>query len=174
MRKFALLALAAAALAVPSIAAADTAAGKLTGSATFGGNTFQITSTVVDGGTSSVGLENDKSGTCVGDSGTIVINLLTVSVACAHYVASSHDNGNPKMRLAYSIGPGYQIARIADNGPVNQDTGLSPDTFAIGQVLVSAAQARDWVNKGAIGSGVGFGWAYQGPLDTGGDYTITP
>jgi len=172
MRKLALLLLITAALAAPGIAAADTAQGQLTGSATFNGNTFQITAPVIDGGTSYVGLENDKSGNCEFDSGTVVINLQTVSVACAHYVASSHDNGHPKMRLAYSLGVGYQVARITDNGPVDSNTGISPDTFAVGQVLVSATVARDWVNKGAIGSQVGFGWAYFGPLS--GDCSITP
>ena len=71
MRKFALLALLAAALAVPSIAAAATPQGKLTGSATVNG------AAVSDHhdhrrrrrGPAYIGKENDKSGNCDGDSG---------------------------------------------------------------------------------------------------------
>ena len=101
MRKFALLALLAAALAVPSIAAAATPQGHLTGSANLnGGALFPVD--VTDGGTSYVGLENDRSGNCDGDSGTVTLGVTTESVLCAHFVASSRrlNTGSPKMRFA--------------------------------------------------------------------------
>jgi hypothetical protein len=165
MRKFALVALIAAALAVPGSAAAAAPQGKLTGSATnIFGNPFTISATdpVIDGGTSYVGLENDKSGNCNGDSGTI-IRVFTFTVVCAHYVASSKccNPGSPKMRLAFANVAGYTIVRITDNG-------ASGDTFAFSTVD-TFAQARAFVNKGAIG-GVGSSWAFSPTVD--GDYTV--
>jgi hypothetical protein len=90
MRKFVLLALLAAALAVPSMAAAF--AGTLTGVGDIGGTTpFSLGVNVLDGGTGTYfGLENDHSGSCSGDSGTVTINAgVTFNVVCAHFVASS-------------------------------------------------------------------------------------
>ena len=167
MRKFALLALLAAALAVPSIAAAATPQGKLTGSAQLGGPAgpiFEISTTdpVIDGGTTFVGLENDKSGNCDGDSGTAALSGNSYDVVCAHYIASSRCcPGIPKMRLALDFGlGGYALVRITDNGP-------SGDTWADASVL-TFAEARAWVNKGAIGGG-GDSWSDE-PID--GNFTV--
>src|SRR5262245_25271004 len=97
MRKFALLALLAAGLVVPGVAAADTAQGKLTGS----GDLLTIATPVIDGGTSYVGLENDKSGDCSGDTGSVALpGEVAETVVCAHFVASSRDGSGPKMRFA--------------------------------------------------------------------------
>ncbi len=169
MRKLALLAVCVGAfLAMPGIAAADTAQGKLTGSGTIapGGPTFDVhpQDPVIDGGTSYVGLENDKSGNCNGDSGTMLIRGDVFPVACAHYVASSRDNGHPKMRFAFQgFGDDYQGVRITDNGQ-------SGDTVAFSPAFLTFAQARAWVNKGAIG-GAGGSWVFQ--TLTSADYTVT-
>src|SRR3954470_1397843 len=167
MRKFALVALIAAALAVPGIAAADAPQGKLTGSATsiFASDfTISAADPVIDGGTSYVGLENDKSGNCDGDSGTISVGGFSFQVVCAHYVASSKccNPGSPKMRLAFANVSGYTIVRITDNG-------ASPDTWAF-QTVGDVAQARAAVNKGWRGSGVGGSWAFAPTVD--GNFTV--
>jgi hypothetical protein len=167
MRKFALLALLAAALAVPSIAAAATPQGHLTGSANLNGGAL-FTVDVTDGGTSSVGLENDRSGNCDGDSGTVTLGVSTESVLCAHFVASSRglNTGSPKMRFAIqNTGTDfYAVFRITDNG-------ASTDTVAVG-ATDSLAAAEAWVNMGAIGSGAGGAWQFA--TLTSGNYTITP
>lgn len=180
MRKLALFALLAAALAVPSIAAAASPQGQLTGSADFGsGQTFAVGTTVVDGGTSYVGLENDRSGNCDGDSGTIAG---VGTVVCAHFVLHSRgfNAGSPKMRVAYENGmPGqYLIARITDNGPLSE-AGVSPDSFALvfangTPVVFSLAQARAWVNMGLIGGGGGGFWFFAPMPFVSGDFTVTP
>src|SRR5262245_54660795 len=167
MKKYAAICATLAALAWVGVAAADTPQGKLTGSATLtGGQQFAITSPVIDGGTSYVGVENDLSGNCTGDSGTVTELGIARTVVCAHYVAASHccNEGSPKMRFAVQIGFFYQIIRITDNG-------ASTDTFAAGTTTTtSLADAQTWVNKGARGSNVG-GWTFF-PI-TSGDYTIT-
>ena len=106
MMKLALLVLVAAALAAPSIAAADTPQGQLNGAANVGADAFLTTSTVLDGGMSYVGAENDLSGSCAGDSGQFLFgrpgSARLFDVVCAHYVASSKccPTGAPKMRFA--------------------------------------------------------------------------
>jgi len=163
---FAPLALLAAALAVPSIAAAATPQGHLTGSANLNGGAL-FTVDVTDGGTSYVGLENDRSGNCDGDSGTVTLGVTTESVLCAHFVASSRrlNTGSPKMRFAIQNGTDfYAVFRITDNG-------ASTDTFAVGSTD-SLAAAEAWVNTGAIGSGAGGAWQFA--TLTSGNYAITP
>jgi hypothetical protein len=151
-------------LAAPGIAAADTPQGQLTGSATILGFTFAIGTTVVDGGTSYVGLGNDLSGTCDGDSGTVSLLGSTYNVVCAHYVAASGccNAGSPKMRFAYGpvvIVNGvffYTTVRITDNG-------ASTDTFGSTGIvlpLLPLEGARSWVNTGAIGSGNAGAWTF--------------
>lgn len=164
MRKVALLGLLAAAFAVPSLAAAATPQGKLTGSAQLGGPAgpvFAITDPVIDGGSTFVGLENDRSGNCDGDSGTVSLGGTLYDVVCAHYVASSRCcPGIPKMRLAFDFGlGGFALVRITDNplGDAWADAGVF--TFA---------EAQAWVNKGAIGGGGG-SWS-DTVMD--GDFTV--
>ena len=176
MRKFALLAVLAAALAAPSIAFADTAQGRMTGFGTVGPTNIPFytpETTVIDGGTSYVGLENDKSGSCSGDGGTVVVDTTFFSVICAHYVASSgHFNtGSPKMRFAYVSGTNtWTIVRITDNSPFG--TTPSTDTFAWGTTN-SLADATDWVNRGVKGSGHPFSnWGFL--TVTSGDYSVFP
>jgi len=167
MRKFLLLAVLAAALAVPSMAAAATPQGNLTGSATIDGSfTFAIRGTVIDGGMNTyVGLENDFSGKCHGDDGSVVVAGVLHNVFCAHFVASSGccNTGNPKMRLAYQVGPEFRVVRITDNGD-------SPDTWAIG-IVSTFDEARAWVNLGAVGSSHPGGWTFSSVV---GDYHVTP
>jgi len=160
-----------AALAWAGVAAAATPQGKLTGSATVTGfftGTFTIGIPITDGGTSYVGLENDKSGNCAGDSGTFLEGTDTFTVVCAHYVAHSGccSSGSPKMRFAYETANQgcCNVGRITDNG-------AQPDTFALGG-SGSFAEARAWVNKGRIGSGVGSALWFFASL-TSGDYTVT-
>src|SRR5262245_2522775 len=105
-----------AALAWAGVAAADTPQGKLTGGAFIGGNMpWEIVSPSIDGGTSFVGLENDKSGNCNGDSGSIGPGSVFVNVVCADYIASSRDGSGAKMRLAIPFNPFgtlYKVIRI--------------------------------------------------------------
>ena len=171
--KFALLVLLVTALAVPSIAAAATPQGKLTGAGAAGGGVFGIVDPVIDGGDMFVGAGNDNSGNCNGDSGTVAVGVNT-NVVCAHYVASSGccNTGSPKMRLAFLDASGfYLVAAITDNGPVNPTTGLSPDTFMLG-AIPTLAEATAWVNRGRIGSAAaGASWSLL--AISSGDYTVT-
>jgi hypothetical protein len=158
-------------LAAPGIAAADPPQGKLTGSAHVNGGTFAITTTVTDGGTSYVGLENDLSGNCNGDSGTVIFSATTFSVVCAHFVLHSGCclAGSPKMRFAINVGTPpavpYRVFRITDNG-------ASTDTEAVA-FADSLATAQSMVNTGVVGSGYTFSaWTFG--TVTSGDYTVTP
>ena len=119
------------ALVWAGVAAAATPQGQLTGTAAFGCCTIpgiSVTTTVIDGGTSSVGLENDRSGNCAGDSGVVQGpgpggSDISHTIRCAHYVASSRDGSGPKMRFAYTFfepaGNFYSVVvyRISDGGP---------------------------------------------------------
>ncbi len=169
MKKYVAICGTLAALAWAGVAAAATAQGKLTGSALIspgpaGSFTFPVDTAVIDGGTSNVRLENDKSGNCDGDSGI----LDGYNVVCAHFVASSKccNAGSPKMRFAYQrLSNYFVIARITDNG-------TSLDTVAIGATS-TRAEAEAWVNRGFRGcacvTGLGWGWYSV----TAGGYTIT-
>ena len=177
-RKFALLAVLAAALAVPSMAAAS--AGTLTGVGAIGGATpFDLGVGMSDGGATFFGLENDRSGNCDGDSGTVTINgALVFNIVCAHFVASSRccNIGSPKMRFAWDNGSTYVVGRITDIG-TKDASGQSPDTLATG-VVSSLAAAKAWVNLGKVGSGAPFGWSYSTLLPNLaselGDYLVQP
>jgi len=143
--------------------------GKLTGSASVNGLAVSITTTITDGGMNFVGLENDKSGNCDGDSGVITIGRTAMNVPCAHYVASSRDGAGAKMRFAYQQGSGYIPARITDSA--------SGDTFKIDlpAAEVTLAQAQAWVNLGLVGSGSSptFAWQLLTPM-TSSTFSITP
>ncbi len=170
MRKFALLALLATALAVPSIAAADTAQGNLTGaSALTGYASYTIFPTVTDGGTSYVGAENDFSGNCDGDTGGVLVNGVPRAVVCAHFVAASGccDAGRPKMRFAVQEGTSYRITRITDNT-------ATLDTYAhVDATVGTLEQARECVNRGIQSRQCGIGpWHYFAAA-TGG-FTVAP
>jgi hypothetical protein len=168
MRTFARLALFVAALTLPSIAAAATPQGKLTGSAvllTPWNSPFKLAigETVTDGGTSYIGLENDESGTCSGDTGTISTDVgvfTEVGVApivCAHYVADA----SPKMRFAFKQGPhDWLVVKVTDKPVALAWT----DTATL-------AEAKAVVNMGLEGSGVGGSWV-PAPIVSGG-YTVT-
>jgi hypothetical protein len=168
-RKFALLAVLAAALAVPSMAAAS--AGTLTGVGAIGGATpFDLGVGMSDGGATFFGLENDRSGNCNGDSGTVTINgALVFNIVCAHFVASSRccNIGSPKMRFAWGSGP-YNVARITDNG---LNLRAPTDTFAVATVN-TLAEAIAWVNTGAVGSGNAGGWDFR-PVLINSDYAVS-
>ena len=179
MKKFALLALLAAALAIPSVAAADPAQGSLTGVGLLrnGGTNFELGATVIDGGTSYVGKENDRSGNCSGDIGSVLINeAVSFNVVCAHFVASSRccNAGSPKMRFAYGSGPSYNVIKVVDNGIPNP-AGQSPDLVSFG-IVNSLAEAQSWVNLGAIGSGNPSGWMsltlLPDPISFNSDYQV--
>ena len=116
-----------------------------------------------------MGLENDKSGNCDGDSGVITIGRTAMNVPCAHYVASSRDGSGAKMRFAYQEGTGYIPARITDSP--------SGDTFKIDlpAAEVTLAQAQAWVDLGLVGSGSSptFAWQLLTPM-TSSTFSITP
>jgi hypothetical protein len=168
MKKYVAVCVTLGALVWVGAAAAAAPQGKLTGSATVFGGTYAISATdpVIDGGTSYVDLENDKSGNCNGDSGSrdFAPGFL-IPVVCAHYVASSGccNIGSPTMRFATAALVGYAVYRITDNG-------ASPDTFAAGNVG-TLAQAQAWVNQGARGCHCGAVWVFAPTLV--GDYTVT-
>ena len=156
-----------AALVWVGVAVADTAQGKLTGSASVGGGNLTMNN-VIDGGTSYVGLENDYSGNCNGDSGSVTTNRGTFNIVCAHYVASSGccNAGSPKMRFAWFEGGSYTVVRITDNV-------FQTDTVAVSRVS-TLGQADAWVNLGAIGSGnAALGWTYWGNAGSPGSWLIT-
>ena len=157
MKKSVAICSAVVALAWVGVAAAATPQGKLTGTGNFNGlrATLAITTTITDGGENAVGLENDRSGNCTGDSGQVSFVGLSFSVFCAHYVAHSRDGSGPKMRFAFPAGVGfYSIWRISDGG-------AQPDKAAVG-TATSLAEALAWVNTGAIGSGHPFStWNFQ-------------
>lgn len=167
MKKYMAICGAVAALAWVGVAAAATPQGKLTGTA---GVALVIGTPITDGGTSFVGLENDKSKSCNGDAGSVsILGTSFQNVLCAHYVASSRDGSGPKMRFASTnlfIPDCYDVWRITDGTPV----GLSDTVFGAPGLVCGFDQARAWVNKGAIG-GAGGTWddlGYPNP-----DFTIT-
>jgi hypothetical protein len=158
-----------AALALPVAASASTAEGHLTGGALIGDSVrFVIAGPVVDGGTSFLGAEDDQSGLCDGDSGSVKVNGTRYSVICAHFVAESGNfgTGSPKMRFAYQTGPGsYTIVRITGNGSPG-----AQDNFGWATVT-TLPEAIAWVNRGANGSGHSTeGWTFL-PISEG-NYSV--
>jgi hypothetical protein len=168
VRKLALLAVFVSGLAVPGIAAAATPQGQLTGTGAIGGFAISISTPVKDGGTSDVGLENDYSGTCAGDTGVVERSGFVSPIVCAHYVVSSGccNAGSPKMRFAYpNVAGTYTVVRITDNG-------ASPDSLGVGTTN-DLLLAQAWVQKGAQGAGLPFSvWnlSFVGV----GNFTVTP
>jgi len=171
MKKYALICATLVALVWTTVAAA-TAPPQLTGSMSFVGSTFAVGDPITDGGSSYVGLENDRSGNCTGDSGTWILNGGTpLPVLCAHWVQHSRGflAGSPKMRFTFqSPGGLYFVIRITDNTA----TDAGQDSYATG--LTSSLQdAKNWVNTGAIGSGHSFSdWSLVTVTD--GDFVVTP
>jgi hypothetical protein len=167
MKKYVAICATLAALAWVGVAAADTPQGKLQGSGTLVLIGTLGTFDVIDGGTSYVGAENDLSGTCTDDIGTVQFGpAFPLRVLCAHYVASSKccNAGSPKMRFAFQLSDDdYRVVRVTDNAG-------STDTVAIGQTD-TLANATAWVNRGAKGSGAGVSWDWWDV--TAGGYTIT-
>ena len=166
------------------VVAAATPQGQLTGTATFGCCTIpgiSVTTTVIDGGTSSVGLENDRSGNCAGDSGVVQGpgpggSDISHTIRCAHYVASSRDGSGPKMRFAYTFfepaGNFYSVVvyRISDGGARGTDkVGFGFQTAF--DITTARLLAKEWVNLGQIGSG-NLGWNFV--TLTSGGFTVTP
>jgi hypothetical protein len=164
MRTFALFALLVAALTLPSLAGAATPQGKLTGSAVLEGSSGSITfklaigETVTDGGTSYVGLENDESGTCTGDTGTVSTDEGVAPIVCAHYAAGS----SPKMRFALKVGHIWLVVKITDK----------PDTVAL-WFSTTRADAKAVVNMGIEGAGFGGGAPWEDLSIVSGGYTVT-
>jgi hypothetical protein len=173
MKKYVAICATLVALAWVGVAAAATPQGKLTGSASYGVN-LTIVTPIIDGGTSYVGLENDKSGNCDGDTGSVMLGSTTYSILCAHFVASSRDGSGPKMRFTFGIPVGPVTAtpvyRISDGGPNLADDKLAytPTGFPGNNIPL----AEKWVNEGRVGAGWDIPWAFQ-TLVSGTGYTIT-
>jgi hypothetical protein len=164
-----------AALAWVGVATAATPQGKLTGGAVFGGGSgLTIVTPIIDGGTSYVGLENDKSGNCNGDSGSVMYFGGVRDILCAHYVAASRDGSGPKMRITFGFPVGPYLAtpvfRISDGGPNLADDKLAwtPSNFPCCDVTY----VSKWVNEGRVGAAWSTPWAFQ-TLTGGAGYTIT-
>jgi hypothetical protein len=160
MKKYVAICATLAALAWVGVAAADTPQGKLTGSApVIGLGTVAITTPILDGGTSYVGRENDKSGNCTGDSGAVTLGGVEETIVCAHFVASSRDGSGPKMRFAAldpeSNGDCYFVFRISDGGStdkfgVNLGAICDPGALALAEAIVNegfigGSGVNDWV-----------------------------
>jgi hypothetical protein len=171
MKKYAAICATLAALAWTGVAAADTAQGKLTGSAVAFGTTLAITSPVIDGGTTYVGKENDYSGNCNNDSGAVTLDGAAETIVCAHFVAASRDGSGPKMRFAFPSPVCcfcYEVWRISDGGAQGTDkVGIG---FACSPSWpTSLAHAQSVVNRGSVG-GLGVSlWAFTN-VD---GYTVT-
>ena len=165
MKKYVAICATLAALVWVGVAAADTPQGKLTSSAASGP---AVTTPIIDGGTSFVGKENDRSGNCLGDSGVVEVNGISHTVLCAHYVAASRDNSGPKMRFTYQdvvlTTTYYPVWRISDGGQI--DT-VGTNNFTV----FDLGTAESIVNQGLQGSGFNppFGWSFV----SGTGYTIT-
>ena len=171
--KKALLAVFAAAAIFASTASADTAQGKLTGSAKVANIPFAIGNPVLDGGTDPlyIGKENDKSGNCEGDSGTITLGVPRYGPRrlCALRPAVGllqRRKPEDALRVGHfaCCANQYWVARITDNvGAV--------DTYGQFLGVVGLANARAWVNKGAQGSGNLFSaWSFLAV--TAGDFSV--
>jgi hypothetical protein len=146
-----------AALAISVAANANSGNGFLTGGAKLDGSfRLVVTGPVRDGGTTYVGVENDQSGNCDGDSGRVMVAGTKYDVVCAHFVAHSGDfnTGSPKMRFAYWNGSTYVVVRITGNGSPG-----SEDTFGWG-TTPSLAEATAWVNRGVKGSHIAATWSW--------------
>jgi len=168
MKKYVAICVTLAGLAWVGAAAAATPQGELTGSAAgvFGG-TLTITTPVIDGGTSYVGLENDKSGNCSGDTGALTLNGVPSSIVCAHFTATSHDGTGPKMRFAFQDPTDancYYVYRISDSGPVDTVGGIYFCTTSNPLALATSV-----VNTGTRGGGLGIPWIFT----TVNGYTVT-
>jgi hypothetical protein len=139
-----------AALAIPVAANASSGNGFLTGGAKLNGSfRFVITGPVIDGGTSFVGAEDDQSGLCDGDSGTVMVAGTKYDVVCAHFIAESgnFNTGSPKMRFAFQTDANtWVVVRITNNGSPG-----GKDTFAWG-TTTSLVDAIAWVNRGLKGT----------------------
>ena len=169
MRKFALFAVLAAALAVPSMAAAF--AGTLTGVGTDRRRHSVRSRVGISEGAErrSSAWRTTARAPATDDTGTVTINgALIFNIVCAHFVASSRccNIGSPKMRFAWGSGP-YNVARITDNGLNPQ---APTDTFASGTVN-TLAEAIAWVNTGAVGPAIHPGWNFR-PVLIGSDYAV--
>jgi len=164
MKKLTILFAVLAAILGTGVARAATPQGKLTGGALVDAQgplsgRVEAGAPILDGGTTFVGVENDLSGNCDGDSGTVKVRLFDDAfhnIVCAHFVLHSGDTGNPKMRFAYRSAIGqWTVVRIVDNGSPGKN-----DTIAFGFVE-TLADAIEWVNKGAVGSGRPFSaWGF--------------
>jgi len=170
MKKYMAICATLVALAWAGVATAAAPQGRLTGSATIVSlvATLTITTPVLDGGTTYVGLENDKSANCSGDTGTVTLAGISKTIVCAHFVAASADGSGPKMRFAIqSLGDPtcYYVFRISDGGATDK----------VGVLGICGSNAlgvvKAIVNKGSLGGG-GFinGWT----LSTVDGYTVTP
>jgi hypothetical protein len=171
MKKYVAICGMVAALAWVGVAAATvTPQGRLDGSAAgvFGG-TLTITTPVLDGGMDPlyIGKENDQSGNCDGDTGTVMLNQTPAPIVCSHYVASSHDGSGPKMRFAFQDPTDancYYVFRISDAGPTDKVGGIYFCTTRNPLDL-----ARSAVNRGTSGGGLETPWTFT----TVDGYTIT-
>ncbi len=106
---------------------------------------------ILDGSTAFVNVNNDKSGNCLGDSGTVTVQYnhgggnASYPVQCAHYsktvnMSFSWDDTNLHK---------YVVVQI-----LNQAAGLVIRYGATaGETAADAANALKWVNLGTAGSG---------------------
>jgi hypothetical protein len=152
MRKIVLAVIAAFALVFAGIALAAAPQGKLTGGADVatgvGISRIDISGQITDGETVYVARNNDKSGDCNDDAGSVNVRYgpgdgAIYPILCAHYT------GNQDISVDYfdPVVDAYVVFRIRDRGQPG-----SKDIFEY-QTTSTASNAKNRVNLGTKGSG---------------------
>lgn len=146
------------ALALAGVASAATPQGNLTGAGNVATSISisraEANGTITDGETVYVGLNNDKSGDCVGDSGGINVNYSAASgfpnssftIQCAHYTATA-SGGWMSFSWYDSNLNTWVVFRIGDRG---QNAGLDKFEYTTATTATNAMRA---VNLGVAGCG---------------------
>jgi hypothetical protein len=179
MRKVVLLVLAILSLALTGVASAADPQGSLTGAADFNWlepiQRIEIIDPIVDGETVYVGVNNDRSGDCDGDSGTVrIIYKITNSfydsaIRCAHYT------GKNSMTFSFLSDNGvWMILRVQDKGQTAE-----LDDFHWGYTILPVGGTGDavmlkWVNQGySTVQGPACGCSNLNPATLNGDFQVT-
>lgn len=158
-----------AALAIAGVAWAATAQGKLTGELKWntpgsrpfegpGTNGIHVISTTATGGVqildgqtdaAQINKNNDTSGACTGDSGTVVVQYTDANVGVGTYpIICAHYSNNVTMSFDFfdTHYQKYLIVNVVYKGS-------SADPIVRFGVETDATRALEWVNLGTAGSG---------------------
>ena len=155
--------------------------GEFTGGANVGSmksigiTRVSVHTAIVDGEQVDVGLNNDKSGDCDGDSGSVDVrygfrSVATIPILCAHFTT----RGNAMVMDWYDpdVG-GYVEFRVRDLGsPVSGDV-LEYQTLIAPRNSTDEATVRSWVNLGQRVGNPNGGPALIRVAGSTGDYHVT-